>query len=139
MNYFTGIKDFIIDMLSPKTSYRHKKMRLFARIPRCRKKYGGNIDTEYGREISKGLDTGPVILNEGIDRIVKTLNFKGYYGGISLHPESINKLLHFCNQSDFFLMISCRVIDAVLIMMMLLPQHLKKFTEYPTLICFRSM
>ena len=100
MSYLHGIRDFIFEFLSPKTTLNFKKMRLLARFPKLRSRCKENVHYNPNETVSD-RECKWLILNRDTDSILRHLQTCGYAEGISLSPEALNCLIDFCNSKQF--------------------------------------
>ena len=100
MSYLYGIRDFLFELLSPKTTLKFKKMRFLARFPNLRSRYTVNNHYNSSETVSN-KESKWLVLNRDTDSILKNLKTCGYAEGINLSSEALNGLIAFCNSNDF--------------------------------------
>jgi hypothetical protein len=98
MNFIIGLKDFIFEMITPKTSIKFKKMRFLARFPDYRRVHNNttrNVDNTNQKNIKH------VILNEETDTVVNELTVNGYSESIELESSTVAKIIKFLDGTFF--------------------------------------
>lgn len=102
MNYFFALRDFVLELLTPKTSLRYKKMRLLARFPRNRQKFIEKLKPACGfnPNYNDGSSTW-LQLEDDYNDILNNLRKSGFSGGIKLSTAALSGLREFCDQQRF--------------------------------------
>jgi hypothetical protein len=100
MSYLYGIRDFVFELLSPKTTLNFKKMRILARIPMFRSRYTVNVHYNPNDTVSNEANKW-LALQRDAESILKKLQTCGYAEGINLSSEALNGLIAFCNSNEF--------------------------------------
>lgn len=99
MNFTIGLKDFVFEMITPKTSIKFKKMRLLARFPKYRNKY---TTTENNGLVNINQNNvNHVIIREKATTVINEIKVKGYSDSIELGSDTVEEIIQFCDNSPF--------------------------------------
>jgi len=99
MSFTVGLKNFIFEMISPKTSINFKKMRFLARFPTYRKQIRSKVISDNGNINQNSLNY--VILSKKTEIVVNELDVNGYSESIRLSDSTVAQIIKFCDSSLF--------------------------------------